>query len=180
MKKPRSDSKLDALTVDQQRQLCDWLLSGLSYKVVKKLVHEEFAVDTSSAALSSFYQDYCGAELIRRRKLAVTVSQQVATEAAKLPGQFDAAAIDLLQQKAFELASAPQADPKSVQQIFGLVLKARDQSLKESQIALALRRVELLEANAAAAKQKLEALTTNKGGISPETLTAIEEAARLL
>ena len=68
MKKPRSDSKLDGLDLDQQRQLVEWLLTpGLSYEHVKKLVFDEFNVSTSAAALSAFYQSYVSAYLIQRR-----------------------------------------------------------------------------------------------------------------
>ena len=50
---------------------------------------------------------------------------------------------------------------------------------KDAEIALAVRRMNLLEENAAKAKQALEAVK-KQGGLSPETLAQIEEAARLL
>ena len=68
-RKPRSDSKLDGLDLDQQRQLCEWLLMpGLSYTIIKAQVFEEFNVSTSCASLSAYYQSYCGAYLIQRRR----------------------------------------------------------------------------------------------------------------
>lgn len=130
MKKPRSDSKLDALDEDQQRQLCEWLLTpGLNYERVKKLVTDEFNVSTSGRALSSFYQSYVGPFVLERRRLAVRLAVQVGEDARRTPGQFSQATIDALEQKAFELAQNPMCDPKDVKAIFSLVLKARDQTL---------------------------------------------------
>lgn len=149
MRKPRSDSKLDALDLDQQRQLCEWLLTpGLSYEVIKKQVFELFNVSTNSASLSAFYQSYCGAYLIQRRQAAVGIAAEVADAAKAAPGMWDAATVESLQVKAFELASNPTVDPKAVNQIFALVLKARDQDLKRQDIEIKLRRLELLEREA--------------------------------
>lgn len=50
---------------------------------------------------------------------------------------------------------------------------------KEKDLALSERRVKLLEENAAKAKQQLEAVK-QKGGLTPEVLREIEEAAKLL
>ena len=148
--KPRSDSKLDALDEDQQRQLCEWLLTpGLSYERVKKLVMEEFDVSTSGRALSNFYQSYVGAYVLHRRRQAVGLATEVREDLERTPGKFTAATIDALEQKAFELSQNPQVDPKDVKAIFSLVLKARDQSLVE-------RRINLLEAAAAEAKATVE------------------------
>ncbi|MDR3405129.1 MAG: hypothetical protein P4L99_21725 [Chthoniobacter sp.] len=52
-------------------------------------------------------------------------------------------------------------------------------ALATKNLALAERRVVLLEANAAKAKETLEAVA-KKGGLSPEALKQIEEAAKLL
>jgi hypothetical protein len=131
MRKPRSDSKLDALDQDQQRQLCEWLLTpGLSYERVKKLVLDEFKTSTSGQALSSFYQSYVGAYVLEHRRRAVGLAHEVGDELKRQPGQFSEATIDALEQKAFELAQNPMVDPKEVKAIFSLVLKARDQSLQ--------------------------------------------------
>ena len=136
MRKPRSDSKLDRLPEEQKAQLADWLLSGMPYHLVKDLVKKTFGVSTSIRALAVFYQDYCAAELLARRKRAVSTADEIAEEASRQPGRFDAATIDALKQKAFELAIAPGADPRAVKAVFSLVLKARDQDLEAQQIEL--------------------------------------------
>jgi hypothetical protein len=181
MRKPRSDSKLDGLDLDQQRQLCEWLLTpGLSYETVKKLVFEQFNTSTNSSSLSTFYQSYCGAYLIQRRQAAVGIAQEVARDAKAIPGQWEPATIEALQVKAFEFASNPTVNPKDVKAIFSLVLKARDQDLKRKDVEIKMRRLEMLESSAKEAKEKLAQITTSKGGLTPETLKQIEEAAALL
>ena len=50
---------------------------------------------------------------------------------------------------------------------------------KDLDRGIAYRRVKILEENAAKAKAALEGLKS-KGGLTPETLARIEEAARLL
>ena len=136
MRKPRSDSKLLNLPEEQQAQLADWLLSGVPYYRVRELVKKEFAVTTSLAALSGFYDAYCKAELISRRRRAVSTADEVAAEAERQPGRFDQATIEELKRQAFELAISPGADPKAVKAVFTLVLKARDQEIEERQLEL--------------------------------------------
>lgn len=180
MKKPRSDSKLDALDLDQQRQLCEWLLTpGLSYERVKKLVFDEFNVSTTAGSLSVFYQSYVSAYLIQRRAQSVGVAKEVGAEIRKTPGQFSEATIDALEQKAFELANNPMVDPKAIASVFVLLLKARDQELKKSDIEIKLRRLEILERSATQAKEKLTEIAS-KGGLSSEALKQIEQAAKIL
>jgi hypothetical protein len=182
LKKPRSDSKLDSLDLDQQRQLCEWMLTpGLSYEKIKKLVFEEFNVSTTGGSLSRFYQSYVSAYLIQRRSQQVGVAKEIGEELKKRPGEFSQVTIDALEQKAFELANNPMIDPQAVKSVFSLLLKARDQELKGRDIEIKLRRLELLETNSASAKEKLNAVLIKKpGGLSKETLSEIESAAKLL
>ena len=144
MTKPRSDSKLLNLPEEQQAQLAEWLLSGLPYHRVRPLVKKEFKISTSSAALYQFYQTVCSAELIARRKRAVSTADEIADQAVKMPGRFDSATIDALKQKAFELSINPGADPRDVKALFMLVLKARDQEIDRAQLALDRDRFEVL------------------------------------
>lgn len=149
MSKPRSDAKLLNLPEEQQAQLCDWLLSGLPYHQAKAMLLDQFKVETSLAALHNFYDSVCAAELIARRRRAVTTAEEIAGEAAKKPGQFDAATIDALKQKSFELSISRRADPRDVKSLFMLVLKARDQDLAERNIDLAREKFEFDAAKAA-------------------------------
>lgn len=181
LKRPRSDSKLDALDMDQQRQLCEWLLTpGLSYEKIKKLLLEEFNVSTTAGSLSRFYQSYVAAYLLERRALAIGVAKEVGQDLKKRPGEFSQVTIDALEQKAFELANNPVVDSGSIKSVFALLLKARDQELKSKDIDIKLRRLDLLEQNSRSAKEKLQTVIANKGGLTKETLQTIEQAAKLL
>ncbi len=152
MKKPRSDAKLFSLPEEQQEQLKDWLLSNLPYHRVLQLVRENFNVTTSLGALSHYWGSECTATLIARRQRAVTTADEIAEESLKMPGKFDVATIEALKQKAFELSISPLADPRDVKQLFGLVLKARDQDMSEKELALARDKFEFDAAKAALAK----------------------------
>jgi hypothetical protein len=134
--KPRSDAKLLNLPEEQQAQLAEWLLTGMPLHGVKSMVEKEWSICTSLGALSHFYSSVCSAELIARRKRAVSTADQIAEQASKTPGRFDAATIDALKQKAFELSINPRSAPGEVKALFMLVLKARDQEISERQLAL--------------------------------------------
>lgn len=179
MRKPRSDSKLLSLSEEKQAQLVEWLLAGMPYHEAQKLVEKEFGIRCSLSAFSGFYSVCCQQHLLRRRDQAVSTANEVAAMAEKNPGQFDTATIDAIRQKAFELAISPAASAKDVKALFSLITKTRDQELKAQQIELERRRVEMLEAKLAAVATAVAQAKTS-GGLTPETLARIEEAAKLL
>ncbi len=160
MKKPKS-KLLTELDEAQQAQLADWLLSGMPYHQARELVSKEFGVSVALSSFTSFWQECCAPELIRRRSRAKETADSIAAEASRQPGKFDAATIDALKQKAFELATSPGADPKNVKAIFSLVLKANDQHIKGQELDLAKRKMALLEKREADTKTTLtdQALT---------------------
>lgn len=127
MRKPLPSAKLLNLPEEQQAALADWLLGGMPYHEARKLVEKEFGVSTSLAALSHFFQEVCVPALVARRRQAVSTADEVAKAAEAEPGQFDAATVDAIKQKAFELAISPASKPKDVKALFMLLQKARDQ-----------------------------------------------------
>ena len=163
----------------QQAQLADWLLGGMPYHIAQPQVEQEFGVKAGKDSFATFWQEVCVPLLLTRRRQAVETADAVASEASNQPGRFDQATIDALKQKAFELSISPHSEPKDVKALMMLVLKARDQDIKQSDMALKVRRLELLEKQAADVKEKLTAVKTG-GGLSPEALRQIEEAANLL
>lgn len=180
LKKPRPDAKLLGLSEAQQMQLSDWMLTpGLSYAKIKALIKADFGVSTSAAALSCYYTQFVSQELLRRRARIVSVCDQFTSEAQRSPGTMDRATIDAIAQKAFELSISPGADPDDLQKMMTLILKARDQDLKGEALKLQTRRLELLEAERTQVKDKLTKIV-EKGGLSPEALKEIEQAARIL
>lgn len=173
-KKPRSDSKLDALEERRKLALRDGLLGGWKYEAALAWLEAECGVRSSLDALTRFWRRHCAPVLKERRQLASLRAEALGAEAGKT--DWDSASIELLKQAAFEAMSNPEADPEAVERIFKLLLKAR--ALDQSG-----RRIELLEAQAAQAKAQLEAAAGRAkagGGISEETLREIEAAAKLL
>lgn len=167
------------LPEEQISQLSDWLLSGMPYHQVKKMLKDQFEVSTSLASLSNFYQSVCAQELIARRQRAVSTADGIAAEAQTKPGQFDAATIDALKQKAFELAINPGANPGDVKSLFMLVLKAKDQEIDEKGLNLAREKFEEQKAKNLQAAAAIKS-AVSKGGIAAETIERIEEALKLL
>jgi hypothetical protein len=114
----------------RQAQLADWLIGGMKYHEAVPVIEKEFGLKLGGGwkrQLGDFWQSVCVPQLLRRRHQAVTTSEEIATEAKSRPGQFDAATIDALKQKSFELSINPGANPKDVKALFSLVLKAREQ-----------------------------------------------------
>jgi hypothetical protein len=128
---------LEQLDPDQQRQICEWLLTpGLGTEKIKALVKKKFKVSTNWSALDSFYQLYVAPYLMKRREQVMGVAEQLEKEVRKAPGQFDKITIDALERKAFELANNPMVDAASLKSIYTLLLKARDQEIKAMQLNL--------------------------------------------
>lgn len=134
--KPKSNAKLLNLPEAQQAQLAEWLLSGMPYHRAQAAVLKEFGVEVSMGAFTGFWNEVCAPEHLRRRAKAVKMADEVAEVAERQPGRFDAATVDALKQKAFEMAVSPHADPDEVRSVMMLVLKARDQDLDERKLEL--------------------------------------------
>lgn len=178
-RKPRSDAKLLNLPEVQQAQLCEWMLSGIPLHKVRELVETEFGVVVESLSpFSRFWSEVCSHAHLAQRSRASQMAGVIAEEASKRPGEFDAATIDAIKQRAFELAMRPGCEPSDVKSLFMLIQKSRDQDLKAQQIDLQRRRLDALEAQLQAVNA---AVTSAKdGGLTPETLRKIEEAAKIL
>ncbi|HEX7861050.1 MAG TPA: hypothetical protein VF773_12025, partial [Verrucomicrobiae bacterium] len=125
MRRKRSDSKLFNLDEAQQAQLAEMLLSGLPYhkvrEVIAKPTPEGFGVTVSISAFTPFWDEVCRPLYLARRARAVGMAKEIGDDARKRPGQFDAATIDALEQKALEVAISPHADPRDVKAIYTLV-----------------------------------------------------------
>ena len=167
MKKPRSDAKLLTLPEEQQARLVEWLLGGMPYHEAQVLVEKEFGVQVRSLApFAQFWSEVCQPHLLERRRRAVSTSDERAEEAKKSPGQFDAATLDAIKQKAYELAESPAANPKDVKAILMLVLKARDQDFQERQLSFDREKFEFDAAKACLALlPELKVISTD-GGLS--------------
>lgn len=180
-RKPRSDAALLNLPEEQQARLADWLLGGVPYHEAKVLVEKEFGLKIKSLnPFSTFWREVCQPHLLARRRRALTTAEERAEEAKRNPGQFDLATMDALRQKAYELAESPDASARDVKAVLTLLLKARDQEIKQQELELALTKYrDQVNARKAAMEAEISR-AKSRGGITPETLEKIEAELRLL
>ncbi len=82
-----------------------------------------------------------------------------------------------------KLSTGEEADPELVQAAVRLHLEARKIELKEREVRIderKLARLEAIEQQAAEAKKQLQDLRAKGGGMSPDALTKLERAIKLL
>lgn len=177
-RKPRSDSKLDALSEGHQAELVRRLLSGTKYEDALQWLAVECGVSSSMSALSSFFSRHCAPVLHDRRKLAVIRAQEFSKAAKDSPVEWDAVAFERLNQIFFELLLDPQVDAATAKRIGDMILKDKALSMDSRKVAVLEKKVKAAEE----AKEKLRAAMSGSkdGGLSEEALKRIEEAAGLL
>lgn len=177
-RKPRSDSRLDGLHEDDRMRLLEWFTTpGMSLVLIREQLAKPIdkgglEVETSTAALSNWWSKHGPEYLIMRRRQARSLAEDLADEASKSPAKFEVATIDALKQQAFTMAQQPGVSPKDIKALFSLVLKVRDQDAKKEELALATRRLALLERKAALADEA-------QGIASDGKLSAQEKEARI-
>lgn len=174
-RKARGDSKLDTLPPAQLQELISGLLGGWTYTQATDWLQVECGVSVSLSAFTPFYSRHVS-PILRERKQFAALSAKTLADMARETEAFDAAAIGELKEYAYRLIRNPNSDPEEARKWMETLIKAQA-GQRDS------RKLHLLEASAREAKAKLDAVAKSaksKGGISPETLAEIEEAAGLL
>lgn len=132
----------------------------------------------SAASLSSWLRS----ESLRRATVSLRDSAQAANRLKPLfneVGQnIPRATINRIQQRAFEVALA-SGDVRELKILAKLVFDFARLDVKNEELSLAREKFEHLTEQMRRAKEKLEKVAS-KGGLSPEALRRIEEAAKLL
>jgi hypothetical protein len=172
MSKPRPDSLYAKLKPAQREELLLLLLEqGGSYEDgVAKL--SAWGVSSSAAALSRFVSRHGLPWRLDRARAAAEETK------SSLPKDWEAEKARGLALKSYELTFRDLSAKEWVM-LKQIEIREREQKLKESDLELKERRVKLLEDNQREAKKRLEGIKS-KGGLTPETLKQIEEAAKLL
>lgn len=174
-RKARGDSKLEQLPPEQKAALIDGLLCGWTYTQANDWLEVESTGSVSLSAFTPFYSRYVEPILVERKQFAA-LSAKTLAKLAKESDAFDAAAIGELKEYAYRLIRDPNSDPEDARKWMETLIKAQA-GQRDS------RKLTLLETAAAEAKAKLVALASagkTTGGLTPETLKQIEEAAGLL
>lgn len=169
-RKPRSDSKLAALTPSVREELLSWLgQANVSYEEAAILLRERHEVKVSTSALCEWYARH-GFQL--RAEQARSVAETAAEELAAGPDKFDEATMAMIRQKLFERALAKNGDVAELATLAKIMGDSAKLRIKEKELELSARRVALLEKKAAQADQA-------KGVVENQTLTAAEREAKL-
>ena len=174
-RKPRGDSKLDGLPPDKKRELIQGLLANWTFVQAADWLKVECGVSVSGSAWTPFYERNVEPILVEQKQFAA-MSAKALGKMAEESEAFDAAAIGELKEYAYRLIRDPNSDPDQARAWMETLIKAQA-GQRDS------RKLSLLEAAAKEAKAKLQALTNaakSSGGLTPETLKQIEEAAGLL
>lgn len=138
MHKIPSNAKLLTLPEEQQAQLAAWLLAGMTYPEARQRMAAEYGVRVENdRPFTDFWQKVCVPELHKRREQAMHTAREIVRKAAGKPNQFGSAALELLQQKIFELATTLNTDTKEVKNVFSMVLQTQKHELSKAHLALA-------------------------------------------
>ena len=191
MSKLRTDSWAAGLTEEQSWQLY-YKARGLKWNEAAQWAVKEFGVDAPSrTAFYAWLGRMRSEESAHRLEQAATAAAEAAALARKtakdeaLIGAYKAMAAELAlrtgsakEAQRFVEMAATIADRR--QKAEELSLKARAQSTKDEQLKLAREKFEAAERRLNAVQEAVKSAKASGGGLTPETLKKIEEAAGLL
>lgn len=192
-RKTRRDAKLERLTPEQRTAVESWLAEDGAQSCVQRL-SSELGITVSQSTLYETLarwraeRKFSAIELIARAQAEQEAAARGGLTTEQMEEAIDrhfiglaAVAEDTDLYKELRYLRIADQTAKSNARIAEAKLEQKDKQIaqKDRDLGLAERRVKLLEDNAAKAKAQLEAVK-KQGGLSPETLAQIEEAARLL
>lgn len=140
-RKPRGDSKLERISDDAHDDLIEWMIHGTGDEAKEKLL-ETYDVSTNNEALGKFYRKYCvGVKIRRSRREAADIKRLLAEDDAG----WDAATLELVEQRAFDEAMAKDGDLDVVIELQKLKISRLKLQLQVDKLDIDKRRVSLLE-----------------------------------
>ena len=184
MSKLRTDSWAASLTEEQSWQLY-YKSRALRWNEAAEWAVKEFGVDQPSrTAFYAWLGRMRGEESAHRLEQAATAAAEAAALAKTqarddaLVGAFKAMAAEL----ALRTGSAGEAGKfmRMALDITDRQMRRRDLGQKDEQLKLAREKFEAAERRLAAVQDAVKSAKTSGGGLTPETLRKIEEAAGLL
>lgn len=165
-RKARSDSVLKTLPQDRQDEIGALLLSHSLADVRGTLIEQ--GLTTSEAALSEFYSWWQLRQALRRREERVSeLVQRLKDEDPELPSN----RLFELGQSLFGALSIAEEDGRTW-------VNTQRLALERERLDLDKRKVSILEQKLLRVQQEVKA--ARDGGLTPEALSRIEEAAKLL
>jgi hypothetical protein len=175
-RRPKVVRDLTALPAEAQAKVTKWLLEGTPFPGAKLLLEQELGIRvTNAAALARFWSEVCLPTLVtRQRRLAEAVQAQQA-EAGPSACGFAEATRQALWQLAYQMVISSQRDSDKLKTVLTLLLKDREQELRERQLRLA-------ETGAGTGKEKAAAApeAATSAGLTAEARAEIERQLLLL
>ena len=166
MRKPRSDSALKTLPEERQAEIAA-LLATRSLADVRGILREQ-GLETSIGALSEFGSWYRLRESLRRREERVAeLLERLKAEDPAVPEE----KLFALGQSMFAALSIAEEDGRTW-------VSTQRLALERERLALDQRKVAILEQKLRAVAEEIT--KAKDGGLTPEALQRIEEAAKLL
>ncbi len=139
-RKPRSDSKLDAMPESRVLELRDMMLAGKGHRECLDWLALECGVASVPSALTSFYKRHCSPVIRERRQFSVIKAEALGEAMAKDPVTWDDKIVERTKQLAFEFMSGDQIDPEAVKNLLDALTKANKQTLDREKFEEAKRK----------------------------------------
>jgi hypothetical protein len=125
-RKPRKDSKLDAMPESRQMELRDKLLANEGHEEILGWLAVECGVSVVASALTSFYRRHCAPLIRERRQLSAVKAEVIVDDAGRT--DWNAATMELVKQVSFEIMSGQAIDHETAEKFIKLILKADAQA----------------------------------------------------
>lgn len=139
MTKLRPDSVIGSLPANLKDEVDAMLLSGSSYKAVRLRLAEDEIKLSQEAIRKYYHSQILPAKLARQTRTAAELNK-IAVEG------LDEATLQAIRSAVFDLATSPTCDPKALNVLFGLVLKAEQMRQDETRLKILVSKAEQADA----------------------------------
>jgi len=177
MTKRRSDSWDATLTPAKRLQAFDWARQ-LGYHKARELIRKELKIKPPSLGAMSDWYEWMTSEVRAADLQKAIVDADTIRQTAKQVGNVSDAVAAGLGQLAMD-AIVSKGDPERIKLFASLALQAQQTAMKDDEIQIKLRRLELLESKMQKARDVLEK-ARKKGGLSKASIAEIEQKLGLL
>jgi hypothetical protein len=168
----RADSKMRNLPEEHFVQIVEWMLAGVPATKIVLLCEDSEengglglppVKAPGKSGLYRFWEVFAPFYLQAYRSWSKRMADQTVEDARKAPMDWDAATIETLRQRTFDALSDPTEVSGLTKALVQGFVKVRSQELDREKLALATRKVELMEKRESALKD-----TLNNKELSPE------------
>lgn len=161
---------------ESEQHVCYETMRSLGYVKARLVISEEFGESPSLGAMSAAYQRWSAQEQEAQLLRAAVDIEGIENMTEKL-GEVDDALRQRLNQAA--LSALVGGDPDQIKLLVKLALDARNSEREDAKLKIKINELEDQKAAAKAALEKASKAAKG-GGLSPEAIAEIEQAASIL